>query len=56
MRKNKVKRRIPLAGVKLLVVFHEVILEIHRNGHQTPVTLGLIRGFAPMMILDTTLG
>jgi ZIP family zinc transporter len=33
-----------------------VIPEAHRNGHQTPATLGLMAGFATMMLLDTTLG
>jgi len=40
----------------LFVVSHEVIPETHRNGHQTVATLGLMTGFALMMILDTTLG
>ena len=44
------------AGAMLFVVSHEVIPETHRNGHQTPATLGLMGGFALMMILDTTLG
>jgi ZIP family zinc transporter len=30
-----------------------VIPETHRNGHQTPATLGLMVGFAVMMALDT---
>ena len=38
------------------VFSHEVIPETHRNGHQTPATLGLMLGFALMMVLDTTLG
>jgi ZIP family zinc transporter len=37
-------------------VFHEVIPETHRNGHQTTATLGLMVGFALMMVLDTSLG
>lgn len=44
------------AGAMLFVVSHEVIPETHRNGHQTPATLGLMGGFALMMILDTALG
>ncbi|TCJ16346.1 ZIP family metal transporter [Parasulfuritortus cantonensis] len=44
------------AGAMLFVVSHEVIPETHRNGHQTPATLGLMAGFAIMMVLDTTLG
>lgn len=43
------------AGAMLFVVSHEVIPETHRNGHQTIATLGLMVGFALMMILDTTL-
>jgi ZIP family zinc transporter len=44
------------AGAMLFVVFHEVIPETHRNGHQTTATLGLMVGFALMMVLDTSLG
>jgi ZIP family zinc transporter len=44
------------AGSMIFVVSHEVIPETHRNGHQTPATLGLMCGFAVMMVLDTTLG
>ena len=44
------------AGAMLFVVSHEVIPQTHRNGHQTPATLGLMAGFALMMVLDTTLG
>ena len=44
------------AGAMLFVVSHEVIPETHRNGHQTPATLGLMGGFALMMVLDTALG
>lgn len=44
------------AGAMIFVVSHEVIPETHRNGHQTPATLGLMLGFALMMVLDTTLG
>jgi ZIP family zinc transporter len=41
------------AGAMIFVVSHEVIPETHRNGHQTPATLGLMAGFAVMMFLDT---
>ena len=44
------------AGAMLFVVSHEVIPQTHRNGHQTAATLGLMAGFAVMMVLDTTLG
>lgn len=44
------------AGAMLFVVSHEVIPETHRNGHQTPATIGLMGGFAVMMVLDTALG
>ncbi len=44
------------AGAMLFVVSHEVIPETHRNGHQTSATLGLMLGFALMMVLDTSLG
>lgn len=44
------------AGAMIFVVSHEVIPETHRNGHQTPATLGLMAGFALMMMLDTALG
>lgn len=39
------------AGAMIFVVSHEVIPETHRNGHQTPATLGLMAGFAVMMVL-----
>ncbi len=44
------------AGAMIFVVSHEVIPETHRNGHQTPATLGLMGGFAAMMVLDAVLG
>jgi len=44
------------AGAMIFVVSHEVIPETHRNGHQTPATVGLMVGFAVMMFLDTALG
>ena len=43
------------AGAMLFVVSHEVIPETHRNGHQTSATVGLMAGFALMMVLDTAL-
>lgn len=43
-------------GAMLFVVSHEVIPDTHRNGHQTLATIGLMLGFALMMVLDTTLG
>ncbi|MGY2574317.1 ZIP family metal transporter [Vibrio sp. C8] len=43
-------------GAMLFVVSHEVIPDTHRNGHQTLATIGLMIGFALMMVLDTTLG
>lgn len=44
------------AGAMIFVVSHEVIPETHRNGHETPATMGLMIGFAVMMFLDTALG
>lgn len=44
------------AGAMIFVVSHEVIPETHRHGHQTAATLGLMAGFAVMMMLDTGLG
>lgn len=44
------------AGAMIFVVSNEVIPETHRNGHQTWATIGLMIGFALMMVLDTTLG
>ncbi|MCX7897511.1 MAG: ZIP family metal transporter [Rhodocyclaceae bacterium] len=43
------------AGAMIFVVSHEVIPETHRNGHQTPATLGLLAGFALMLVLDQLL-
>jgi ZIP family zinc transporter len=40
------------AGAMLFVVSHEVIPETHRRGHQMPATLGVMGGFAVMMVLD----
>ncbi len=55
------RRRVPHqpgvgGGGDDFVVSHEVIPETHRNGHETPATLGLMMGFAVMMFLDTALG
>ncbi|TLX53438.1 ZIP family metal transporter [Stutzerimonas nosocomialis] len=44
------------AGAMIFVVSHEVIPETHRNGHQTPATVGLMVGFGVMMFLDMALG
>ncbi|WP_219899592.1 ZIP family metal transporter [Zobellella taiwanensis] len=44
------------AGAMIFVVSHEVIPETHRNGHQTAATLGLMGGFALMLVMDTLLG
>lgn len=44
------------AGAMIFVVSHEVIPETHRNGHETPATVGVMAGFAVMMFLDTALG
>ncbi len=44
------------AGAMIFVVSHEVIPETHRNGHQTPATIGLMIGFGVLMFLDTALG
>lgn len=41
------------AGAMLFVVSHEVIPETHGEGHETPATVGLMAGFALMMVLDT---
>jgi ZIP family zinc transporter len=40
------------AGAMLFVVSHEMIPETHRGGHQLPATLGVMGGFATMMVLD----
>ncbi|MDP2762449.1 MAG: hypothetical protein Q8O64_18950 [Sideroxyarcus sp.] len=44
------------AGATLFVVSHEVIPETRRSGQQTPATIGLMIGFALMMVLDTAPG
>ena len=43
-------------GAMIFIVSHEVIPETHRHGYQTPATIGLLGGFAMMMVLDTMLG
>ncbi len=43
------------AGAMIFVVSHEVIPETHRNGHQTPATVGLMAGFVLIMLIDTLL-
>jgi ZIP family zinc transporter len=40
------------AGAMLFVVNHEIIPETHRKGHQLPATLGVMGGFAVMMVPD----
>ncbi|QGX41810.1 ZIP family metal transporter [Permianibacter aggregans] len=44
------------AGAMIFIVSHEVIPETHRHGHQTMATMGVMIGFAVMMVLDTALG
>jgi zinc transporter, ZIP family len=44
------------AGAMIYVISHEIIPETHRNGSQTPATLGLMIGLAAMMMLDISLG
>ncbi len=43
-------------GAMLFVISHEIIPESHRRGRETLATLGLVGGFAVMMLLDTALG
>lgn len=40
------------AGAMLFVVSHEILPETHRGGQQMPATLGVMGGFAMMMVLD----
>lgn len=40
------------AGAMIFVVSHEIIPETHRKGRQLPATLGVMGGFALMMVLD----
>lgn len=44
------------AGAMLTVVCHEVIPEAQRGGNRRVATIGLLVGFAVMMLLDTALG
>jgi ZIP family zinc transporter len=44
------------AGAMIFVVSHEVIPETHRNGNQTPATIGLMGGFVAMLVLDMVVG
>ena len=43
------------AGAMLYVISHEIILESHRQGHESFATGGLLAGFVLMMLLDTAL-
>lgn len=43
------------AGAMLFVISHEIIPESHRKGHEVNATMGLMIGFAVMMVLDTAL-
>lgn len=43
-------------GAMLFVISHEVIPESHKQGNETPATLGLLLGFVTMMLLDVLLG
>jgi ZIP family zinc transporter len=44
------------AGAMLFVVSHEIIPETHRRGHQLFATIGLMMGFAVMLVLDNAFG
>jgi ZIP family zinc transporter len=44
------------AGAMLFVVSHEIIPETHRRGHQLFATIGLMIGFAVMLVLDNAFG
>jgi ZIP family zinc transporter len=44
------------AGAMVFVVSHEIIPESHRRGHETHATVGVLIGFALMMVLDTAFG
>ncbi|ETF07789.1 hypothetical protein PMO01_13125 [Pseudomonas moraviensis R28-S] len=52
----RLKALISKALIDFYAASHEVIPETHRNGHETPATLGLMLGFGVMMFLDTALG
>ena len=43
------------AGAMVFVVSHEATSQTHRRGHQTTATMGLMAGFATMMVLDVAL-
>lgn len=43
------------AGAMIFVVSHEIIPQTHRNGHQMSATVGVMGGFAVMMVLDNAL-
>jgi ZIP family zinc transporter len=44
------------AGAMIFVVVEEVIPESHQHGHADSATMGLMVGFAVMMVLDVALG
>lgn len=44
------------AGAMRFIAPHEVIPEAHRHGHHTMATIGLMIGFALMMVRDNRLG
>lgn len=44
------------AGAMVYVISHEIIPETHQHGSQRAATLGLMAGFAVMMLLDTAFG
>lgn len=43
------------AGAMLFVISHEIIPETHRKGHEAHATIGLLVGFALMLVLDAAL-
>jgi ZIP family zinc transporter len=44
------------AGAMIYVISHEIIPDSHRHGAQRQATIGLMIGFALMMLLDTAFG
>lgn len=44
------------AGAMIYVISHEIIPDTHRHGVQRRATIGLMTGFALMMLLDTSFG
>lgn len=44
------------AGAMIFIISHEIVPETHRRGHHNPATVGLLLGFAVMMILDVVFG